>query len=612
MFSLLIACFKLSGQVAFSFTTNLPAGGSPREIITADFNSDGNSDIAIVHDIGINNVLIYLGNGAGGFSAPLYASVGFAASSIQSADFNSDGKADLATANGDSNSVSIALGNGAGGFGPPNNFHVTGSPSAITCADFNLDGKTDVATANYSPWTGGTTAVLLGDGLGNLDTAAYLPSGGGSIVLTSSDFNNDSMPDLAIALDGPSQVIIFSGDGSGGFGSPHHFSVGWYPLSMTNGDFNEDGNMDIATGNYSDNDVSVLLGNGTGTFLPAMNFSAVKSPASIVTADFNGDAHLDLALTKGSSYDSLAILLGIGNGRFCPPIKFPIPSASESLINADFNSDGKQDLATDTYFNSGLLVMLNKNTPLVPLIITGDSMVCSGQSTTLSTTNNGYSYYWTGPAPSTTIVGSGTHASISQEGIYTLRIKNYCFDTLNYNIHIDTVKASFTVNETTSLVPCNEIFLSTSYSKYGTISNYNWNFGNGNIINTPNNPTSSYYDNKGLYNVSLKVTDSFGCSDSTTQKITVLEIVVPNIFTPNGDGINDLFSISGTDVGDVECLVYDRWGLELFRWSGFNGGWNGKTKGGIPCNDGTYYYVVSYKDNSNKKHTINGFFLLER
>ncbi|MGZ3866797.1 MAG: FG-GAP-like repeat-containing protein [Bacteroidia bacterium] len=612
LFFLIAVCFRVSGQVAFSFTTNLPAGGSPRQIITGDFNLDSKADIAVVHDIGINNVSIFLGNGSGGFSAAMTASVGIAASSIMSADFNSDGKPDLATANGDSNSVSIALGNGTGAFGPSQSFSVTGSPYALTSADFNLDGKLDVATANYSPWTGGTTAVLLGDGTGGLGAPLFLPSGGGSIVLVSSDYNKDSYPDLAVGLDGPSQVVLFLGNGAGGFGSPHNFSVDWYPLAMVNGDFNEDGNMDLVTGNYYGNNVSVLLGHGNGAFMSAMNFPAVVNPYTLTTADFNGDTHLDLALTKGAGNDSLAILLGIGNGRFCPPIKFPIASSSESLINADFNLDGKQDLATDTYFNSGLLVMFNKSTPLLPLTISGDSVICVGESTTLTTINNSYNYYWTGPAPSMTKVGTGTSTVVDQDGVYTLHIKNYCFDTLNYAVHVDTVIASFTASETLSLAPSNETFLSTSHSAYGAVTNYYWNFGNGNAASTTNNSTVSYYDNKGEYSVSLVVTDNFGCKDTVTKKITVVEIVIPNVFTPNGDNINDIFSVSGADIGNIKCAIFDRWGIELYHWDGLYGGWNGKNKNGVACTDGTYYYQLTYSDNSHKTHAKNGFFLLER
>ncbi len=87
-------------------------------------------------------------------------------------------------------------------------------------------------------------------------------------------------------------------------------------------------------------------------------------------------------------------------------------------------------------------------------------------------------------------------------------------------------------------------------------------------------------------------------------------IIIPNIFTPNGDSINDTFFIKGADIINFSCKIFDRWGILVYQWSDINGGWNGKDKNGAASNDGTYYYIISYTDNTGKANTKNGFFQL--
>ncbi|MHB8260173.1 MAG: gliding motility-associated C-terminal domain-containing protein [Bacteroidia bacterium] len=98
--------------------------------------------------------------------------------------------------------------------------------------------------------------------------------------------------------------------------------------------------------------------------------------------------------------------------------------------------------------------------------------------------------------------------------------------------------------------------------------------------------------------------------------IAVVPIVVaiPNIFTPNGDNINDEFfiTIKGESVTNFSCKIYDRWGLLVYQGSDVNSGWNGKDKGGIPAIDGTYFYVITYTDVTGKTFNKNGFLQLLR
>src|SRR5437660_1707575 len=75
-----------------------------------------------------------------------------------------------------------------------------------------------------------------------------------------------------------------------------------------------------------------------------------------------------------------------------------------------------------------------------------------------------------------------------------------------------------------------------------------------------------------------------------------LKVVVPNLFTPNGDGINDTWSIIvqgyGIAIFSLQTVVYDRWGAEIFQTTNIHEAWSGHNKIGKPCTTGSYFYVV--------------------
>src|ERR1700756_4492611 len=77
-----------------------------------------------------------------------------------------------------------------------------------------------------------------------------------------------------------------------------------------------------------------------------------------------------------------------------------------------------------------------------------------------------------------------------------------------------------------------------------------------------------------------------------------LVIIAPNVFTPNGDGTNDYWSIIVHDFGvamiDLQATVYDRWGKIIFNTTNVRQVWNGHNLIGKACEEGTYYFVVSY------------------
>ncbi|MEL6925969.1 MAG: PKD domain-containing protein, partial [Bacteroidota bacterium] len=122
-----------------------------------------------------------------------------------------------------------------------------------------------------------------------------------------------------------------------------------------------------------------------------------------------------------------------------------------------------------------------------------------------------------------------------------------------------------------------------------------WTFSDGHI----STEVAPYwhFDTPGSYSVSLRVTSSIGCEDSTTQLVEVqpvFDIFVPNAFSPNGDDVNDRFrAYVYCPLQDFELKVFDRWGQQLFESSDVEIGWDGRLHG-IAYEPGVYAWVISF------------------
>ena len=147
----------------------------------------------------------------------------------------------------------------------------------------------------------------------------------------------------------------------------------------------------------------------------------------------------------------------------------------------------------------------------------------------------------------------------------------------------------------------------------GIITNYTWNLGD--IYNT--NDTSSLinpshlYSDTGTYMVSLLVTTQKGCSATVTKPLIIKEayvIYVPNAFTPNGDGENEMFKAVGEGINSFKLYIFDRWGNNLFYSEDINKGWEGNYlgKGNQIMQEDVYVWKIDLVDFSNKGHSLHG------
>ncbi len=353
-------------------SSSFPAGSESNSIVSGDFNNDGNPDFAIGADDGTPPIVVYLGDGHGGFQAVANNSITASGDPVLVADFNGDGKPDILLSNSPlGEALTVLLGNGDGTFAPPPDSPIStnygGAP--IVCADFNGDGIPDLAVAG-----GYYLVVLLGKGDGSFTQVPTSSSVSEALFggMVAGDFNNDGKLDIAAADNAFGQTItLYLGNGDGTFIQGSTINVGsesgGSPINLTVADFNGDGNLDLATPIYGDSgSLAIYLGNGQGAFTPASGspVSTIESSNIVKVGDFNGDGIPDIYVTGSTNDQDLAIYLGNGDGTFTlvPPVNTPQVPCCFSTTLADFDNDGVTDIIASSSYNGQADVYLTAST----------------------------------------------------------------------------------------------------------------------------------------------------------------------------------------------------------------------------------------------------------
>ena len=220
--------------------------------------------------------------------------------------------------------------------------------------------------------------------------------------------------------------------------------------------------------------------------------------------------------------------------------------------------------------------------------------------------------------------GSATTASpqhcYTVVGNYSVTITctdlNLCTGSTTINNMISVTSnsvANFTISPSDVVAPNTTVYFTDASSN---ADNQFWNFGNPSSIlgNTSTGSIASHiYNSEGNYCVTLVASKIGGCADTIIKCIDVIgesTIQIPTVFTPNGDGVNDLFTIKTIAIKELVCTIYDRWGREITEWTTLNGVWDGRRDNSKMSSDGVYYYLI--KATPFKGDVINkqGFFQL--
>ena len=367
------------------------AGVQARFAATGDFNGDGLPDLALLNygEYTNNSVLIILlatKNGAlvpgPGGPISLGSNNGANNTGLVVADFNRDGNLDIATTN--AYDLEVWLGNGNGGFtpAPASPIDITGlglfGASVLGVGDFNRDGILDLLVLVGAQES--DVAILLGKGDGSFTMSQWSPIGVAAQTnnLTVADFNRDGNLDVAFTCVLSNQVIVLLGDGTGRLlpDPKGPFPTGFLPLSIVHADFNDDGKIDLAVANETS--LTVLLGDGTGGFAaqPDMGLAGAYGLNSLAVGDLDGDGKLDLAISNSDDpISNVFVLLGDGTGAFQPAASGPInsPGGPYAVTLADFNHDGRLDIAVANNESGTVSVFLGTPTAVSSLALTTSS-----------------------------------------------------------------------------------------------------------------------------------------------------------------------------------------------------------------------------------------------
>jgi gliding motility-associated-like protein len=202
-----------------------------------------------------------------------------------------------------------------------------------------------------------------------------------------------------------------------------------------------------------------------------------------------------------------------------------------------------------------------------------------------------------------------------------LGLPNHCYINPGpYNVTLDVVDINGCVNTTTSMayitvfpdpvaaftiltpMPTTMEEANVGFDNLSTGGDTcHWDFGDGNLMTDITcGDVVNMYDDTGGYYVTLIVVNQYGCADTTENAVVIVPeatIYVPNTFTPNGDGKNDIFYAYGEYVEDFHMYIFDRWGNLIFESTDITKGWDGRVQGHpTVCQIDTYIWRITYTE----------------
>lgn len=202
------------------------------------------------------------------------------------------------------------------------------------------------------------------------------------------------------------------------------------------------------------------------------------------------------------------------------------------------------------------------------------------------------------------VSGSNTLTPIIDEGgTYTLTVvntQNGCQSVSNVTISENYVSTIISADQTSGQMP-----LTVNFSNLGVADSTYWDFGNGQTFGDTSLISSAtvLYETQGSYLITVT---SFVGNCQVTKQITIEVLgtsflIVPNVFTPNGDGKNDVFEFLYQNITEFSCVILNRWGNKVAEINAVDKVWNGKD-----ASDGTYFYVIKAKGIDDVDYNLKG------
>jgi gliding motility-associated-like protein len=242
----------------------------------------------------------------------------------------------------------------------------------------------------------------------------------------------------------------------------------------------------------------------------------------------------------------------------------------------------------------------------------GNATVFSDQSTSGNATISQWSWdFGDGTANATVAQAAHTYISSGEfEVTLTVTTTAGCADTASASVIVNPLPEAQITHSSASL----EGVFSTTL---GPGSTAQWTFTDTTITG---DAFALTFPDSGWYSVQLVVTNAFGCTDTMDLSFYLEgrpEFIIPNVFTPNGDAINDRFEPYTFAITGANFRIFNRWGLSVHSFEGpllpgVQWGWDGNINGGAQAAAGTYYYMVNLTGTDGKTHSLNGAVTLIR
>lgn len=506
----------------------------------------------------------------------------------------------------------------------------TASPSAVAGADVNfpcgvttvaLDGSGSSGTGITYNWTGpgtitnGTSAtpdvdatgtfiltVTGSNGCTDTDQVEVIPNSNAPVADAGSDITVTCTQNvLPVTLDGTGSdsganiTYSWSTSGSGTITGG----------TTTTPSVDQSGSYTILVTNTSNNcTASATVNVVTDTVSPTADLTATTS--TVITCSSNNQGILDASNSTGSN---LSYNFTTTGGNIVSQNSNTATVDAAGIYTVTVTGDNG---CTDT---QDITVTMDTVSPTV-LINTPDTLNCNVTNTFVdassSISTNG-TYSWT-TTDGSIIAGANTSLlNAGSAGTYTLTITNDngCSSSSDMTVqNAPAPIADFTATPESGVIPLD---VSTTNNSSGNGLSYFWDMGDGTTATTfePGNT----YEEMGTYTIELIVIDQFGCSDTADVIIDAsgeYSIIIPNIFTPNGDDDNDIFHFTLQNATELHCIIYNRWGQFMYEFEALDGGWDGRTQSGLEASEGGYYYLLWVTDFMGEVHEYQGPFELQR
>ncbi|HWY38001.1 MAG TPA: PKD domain-containing protein, partial [Bacteroidia bacterium] len=246
-----------------------------------------------------------------------------------------------------------------------------------------------------------------------------------------------------------------------------------------------------------------------------------------------------------------------------------------------------------------------------PQIATGCEPLCVNFSNTSASSSGNYN--WSFGDGKTDNTSAPWHCF--SQGSYTVHVtltdSNGCVSTSTSTVvAFPTPIANFYASPQPTTILDPEIHFTNGTSGGALVTSWKWTFGDGHGTSTDVNPYY-YYKDTGTFAVQLVAVSNLGCRDSITINVIIDDeylIYVPNAFTPNFDGVNDIFMPKAEGVTDFKMYVYDRWGKLAFYTTDLYIGWDGRhlNQGNQIAQEDTYVWKIEAKNKKGEPRILKG------